>query len=103
MARRHARGGVGWILGVMFARDDEAAVGVIVEIGVVFGDEGYDRGADETFSCSVPVMPNSGTLIDIGRVRHGLGDVLHPRSHAIERAVRLDVIEGHAFGIQERP
>jgi len=28
-----------WILGVMFARDDEATLGIVVEIGVVFGDE----------------------------------------------------------------
>src|ERR1700681_336928 len=29
-----------WILGVMFAGDDEATLGIVVEIGVVFGDEG---------------------------------------------------------------
>jgi len=39
-------------------------------------------------------------LVDIGRVCDGLGDVLHPRGHAVERAVRLDMIEGYPFGIQ---
>src|SRR5229473_6784035 len=31
---------VGWILGVMFACDDESTLGIVVEIGVVFGGEG---------------------------------------------------------------
>jgi hypothetical protein len=42
-------------------------------------------------------------LVNIGGISHGLGDIIHPGGHAIERAVRLDVIEHHAFGIQECP
>src|SRR5258708_37517126 len=31
-------GRIGWILVVMFARADEATLGIVIELGVVFGD-----------------------------------------------------------------
>src|SRR5260370_41399492 len=40
---------LGWILGVMFARDDEATLGIVVEIGVVFGDEGMTAALIDLF------------------------------------------------------
>src|SRR5260221_7282118 len=50
-----------WILGIMFARDDEATLGIVVEIGVVFGDEAMAAALIDLL-VQRPFMPNSGTL-----------------------------------------
>src|SRR6202043_794142 len=83
---------VGWILGLMFARDDEASLGIVVEIGIVLGDKGV-TAAPINLLVQRPFHAEQRHLVDIGRVSYRLGDVLHPCSHAVECAVWLDMIE----------
>jgi hypothetical protein len=44
---------------------------------------------------------HQGHLEDVGRVGDRMRGVLHARGHAVERAVRLDVVELHALGLEE--
>ena len=52
---------LGRILGRVLARDDEPALGRVVEVGIVFGDKAMAARGIDLLVC-VLIMPNSGTL-----------------------------------------
>jgi hypothetical protein len=77
---------IAWILGVMFARDDEATLGIVAEIGVVFGDEGMT--AAPVYLLVQRPFAEQRHLVDIGSFRHS--HRRFPRSarpcHGVRRA-----------------
>ena len=85
----------------MLARDDQCAVVGIVEIGIEFGDEPMARAPYRRFSCRVSDHAHERHLEHLGGVADGLRHLFRPRRHAVERAVRLDVVERHAFGLEK--
>ena len=97
---RAPRRRIGRILGLVLARDDEAAVGIVVEVGVVFGDEGVAAPLVDHLMQRT-LHAEQRYFVDVSGIRDGLRDVLVARGHAVEGTVRLDVIERQAFGIQE--
>ena len=100
MARTQRRSHFLWVLGVMFAGDDQRAVGAIVEIGVEFGDEAMAACRIDRFVQRAGHAQDRH-VEDVGGVADRMRDLLLPRGHAVEAAVRLDVVERHALGLEK--
>ena len=100
IARSAARGHQGGVFRVMFARDDQAAIGAVFQIGVEFRDEPVPaRGVDLLVQSAGHAQKRH--LEDIGGIADGMGDVLLPRRHAVKAAVRLDMVQRHPLGLQK--
>ena len=88
------------IHGFVFARYDQTAVVIIVEIGIIFGDEGVATGlVNDLVLC--PDHAHQRGFEYIRSVADGVSDRFVPRRHAVERAMGLNVIERHILGFQE--
>ena len=73
---------------------------VVVEVGVELGDEG------EAARLVDLLVQGAGHAEQrhaehLGGVAHRVRHLLLARRHAVERAVRLDVVERHALGLEE--
>ena len=85
---------------VMLARDDQAAALVVVEVGVELGHEGKAALLVD------PLVQGAGHAEQrhaehLSGVAHGVRHLLLARRHAVQHAVRLDVVERHAFGLEK--
>src|SRR5262249_8441712 len=91
---------VGRILGLMFTRDDEAALGIVIEIGIILRDEGVAATLIDLLM-QRSLHTEQRHLVYVGCVGYGFRDVHDPRCHAVERAMWLYVIESHPFSVKE--
>ena len=92
MARKQRDGNVGRVDGFMLACDDQTAVVVIVEIGIILGDEGMAARPVHDLVLR-PDHPHQRNFEDIRGIADGVGHGIAPRRHAIERAMGLDVVK----------
>ena len=89
----------------MLARDDDHAFVIIVQVGIVFGDEFQALGGID------PLVQRTGHAHErhaehLGGVGDRLRHLLRASGHAVKRPVRLDVEELYAFAFEkafERP
>ena len=84
----------------MLARDDEAPVVGVVEIDIELGDQSMAAGRVHAFVLRID-HAEDWRLEHVGRVADGVGDLGVAGGHAVERAVRLYVVERHTLGFEE--
>ena len=87
---------------LVFARDDEAPVVGVVEIDIELGDNRWPRRRVDASRAPYLIMPKIGALNTSAASQIASAIFGVARGHAIKRAVRLDVVERHALGFEER-
>src|SRR5262249_24040530 len=88
------------ILGLVFTRDDEATLGIVIEIGIVLCDEGVAATLIDLLM-QRSFHTKQRHLVYVGCVGHSFRDVRNTRCDAVERAVWLYVIESYPFSVKE--
>ena len=101
MARRQRAHRLRWIDLLVFAGNHQLAVVAIIQIGVVLGQKDVspllvDRFVERSDHAEDRHVEDVGSVTDC--VRRFLASCCH----AIEGAVRFDVVELHALGVEER-
>ena len=84
----------------MLTRDDQAAIVVVIEVG-----EELRLKPDASLTVNLLVQcsgeTEDGNIVDQRSIGHGMGNVFHACSHAVKRAMRLEMRQLHASLIQK--